>query len=65
MRNHVSLQTDSWSCGIRVMIAAEILSLGHVPTFADNSLKEIRQHFTMSLVDCYFPLDPMRSSTIN
>ena len=63
MRNHVSLQTDTWSCGIRVMIAAEMLSRGLVPKCANNNLTEIRQHLTMNLLDGYLPVDPMRTSS--
>ena len=59
MQNHVSLQTDGWSCGIRVMIAAEMLSGVLVPKFPDNTLTEIRQHLTMSLLYGYLPVDPM------
>ena len=45
------------------MIAAEMLSRGLVPKFSGNTLTEIRQHLTMSLLDEYLPVDPMRTSS--
>ena len=62
MRNLVSLQTDTCSCGIRVMTAAEMLSHGLVPKFSNNNLSEIRQLFTMILLDGYLDVDQMRTS---
>ena len=57
MRNYTPFQRDNNSCGVRMLMNAEMISRGRKPVYDDNVLPKARLHYMMCVMDRFIPTD--------